>query len=232
FSLFDANPQLIDLIVDICATAPGLAQYLSRNSAVLDAVIGGDFFADWPGPKALAADLAARLAGIGDYEARLTAARVWAREWHFRVGVHHLRGLIDASVAGREYADLAGAVLAALWPVVIAEFGSKHGPPPGRGAIVLGMGSLGAERLNAASDLDLIVIYDSAGEESSEGKRPLAARAYYARLTQALVTALTAPMADGRLYEVDMRLRPSGRQGPVATSIQSFRDYQMTEAWT
>ena len=232
FSLFDANPQLIDLIVDICATAPGLAQYLSRNAAVLDAVIGGDFFADWPGAEALAAELSRRLARVADYEARLTAARVWTREWHFRIGVHHLRGLIDASVAGREYADLAGAVLAALWPVVVADFASKHGAPPGRGAVVLGMGSLGAERLNAASDLDLIVIYDAAGAEASEGKRPLAARAYYARLTQALVTALTAPMADGRLYEVDMRLRPSGRQGPVATSVQSFRDYQMTEAWT
>ncbi|OYX44280.1 MAG: glutamine-synthetase adenylyltransferase [Rhodobacterales bacterium 32-67-9] len=232
FSLFEANPQLIDLIVDICATAPGLATYLSRNAAVLDAVIGGDFFAPWPGREALTALLAERLAGAPDYEARLTAARIWTREWHFGIGVHHLRGLIDASAAGREYADLAGAVLAALWPVVVAEFAAKHGVPPGRGAVVLGMGSLGAERLNAASDLDLIVIYDADGVEASDGKRPLAARAYFARLTQALVTALTAPMADGRLYEVDMRLRPSGRQGPVATSVQSFRDYQMTEAWT
>ncbi|WP_413873685.1 glutamine-synthetase adenylyltransferase [Albidovulum sp.] len=232
FSLFDANPQLIDLIVDICATAPALAQYLSHNAAVLDAVIGGDFFAEWPGSGALAAELSSRLAALGDYEARLNAARVWAREWHFRIGVHHLRGLIDASVAGREYAGLAGAVLAALWPVVVAEFARKHGAPPGRGAVVLGMGSLGAERLNAASDLDLIVIYDAAGREASEGPRPLASRAYYARLTQALVTALTAPMSDGRLYEVDMRLRPSGRQGPVATSVEGFRDYQMTEAWT
>lgn len=232
FSLFDANPQLVDLIVDICSTSPGLAQYLSHNSAVLDAVIGGDFFAEWPGSGALAAELSSRLAAIGDYEARLNAARVWAREWHFRIGVHHLRGLIDAAVAGREYAGLAGAVLAALWPVVVAEFSRKHGPPPGRGAVVLGMGSLGAERLNAASDLDLIVIYDAAGHEASDGPRPLASRAYYARLTQALVTALSAPMADGRLYEVDMRLRPSGRQGPVATSVEGFRDYQMTEAWT
>ncbi|WP_413849569.1 glutamine-synthetase adenylyltransferase [Albidovulum sp.] len=232
FSLFDANPQLIDLIVDICATAPGLAQYLSHNAAVLDAVIGGDFFAEWPGSGVLAAELSARLAALGDYEARLNAARVWAREWHFRIGVHHLRGLIDASVAGREYAGLAGAVLAALWPVVVAEFARKHGAPPGRGAVVLGMGSLGAERLNAASDLDLLVIYDAAGQEASEGPRPLASRAYYARLTQSLVTALTAPMSDGRLYEVDMRLRPSGRQGPVATSVESFRAYQMDEAWT
>jgi glutamate-ammonia-ligase adenylyltransferase len=122
FSLFDANPHLIDLIIDICATAPGLAQYLSRNAAVLDAVIGGGFFADWPGGAGLAAQLAQVLARVGDYEGKLGAARRWAREWHFRIGVHHLRGLIDAGTAGREYADLAGAVIAALWPAVVAEF--------------------------------------------------------------------------------------------------------------
>ncbi|MCV2864701.1 glutamine-synthetase adenylyltransferase [Defluviimonas sp. WL0075] len=232
FSLFEANPQLIDLIVDICATSPALAAYLSRNAAVLDAVIGGDFFAPWPGLPALRGELAERLAEIPDYERKLDAARRWAKEWHFRVGVHHLRGLIDAQTAGREYAELAQACLSALWEPCLAEFARKHGAPPGRGAVVMGMGSLGAERLNAASDLDLIVIYDAAGVDASDGKRPLAARQYYARLTQALVTALTAQMSEGQLYEVDMRLRPSGRQGPVATALTGFRDYQMTEAWT
>ncbi|MFA5539512.1 MAG: glutamine-synthetase adenylyltransferase, partial [Gemmobacter sp.] len=226
------TPQLVDLIADISATAPGLARYLSRNSAVLDAVLGGDFFAPWPGAAALAAELAARLDPVPDYERRLDGTRAWMKEWHFRIGVHHLRGLIDAFEAGKQYADLAEAVVAALWPPVAAEFARKHGPMPGRGAAVLGMGSLGAGRLNAGSDLDLIVIYDAPGDEISQGSRPLAARTYYARLTQALVTALSAPMAEGRLYEVDMRLRPSGRQGPVATSLGAFRAYQTDEAWT
>ena len=231
FSLFEANPQLIDLLADIVGTSSALAKYLSRNAAVLDAVIGGDFFADWPGVEALTASLADVLARESDYERQLDAARRWAKEWHFRIGVHHLRGLIDASEAGQHYADLAEANLAALWPAVVAQFAEKHGPPPGRGAMVLGMGSLGAARLTSQSDLDLIVIYDADGVDYSEGRRPLAARAYYARLTQALVTAMTAPMAEGRLYEVDMRLRPSGTQGPVATSWQSFENYQKTEAW-
>ena len=232
FSLFEANPQLVDLIVDICATAPRLAAYLSRNSAVLDAVIGGSFFAAWPGIGVLQQDLADRLARIDDYERQLDAARVWAREWHFRVGVHHLRGLIDAFEAGKHYADLAEAVLGALWPVVAAEFATRHGAMPGNGAVVLGMGSLGAGRLNAASDLDLIVIYDARADDQSDGPRPLDARRYYARLTQAFLTAISVPTAEGKLYEVDMRLRPSGRQGPVATSLSSFRNYQQTEAWT
>ncbi len=232
FSLFAANRQLIDLIVDIAATAPELAAYLGRNSAVLDAVIGGDFFAEWPGKAALTADLAARLETVGDYEAALGEARRWKGELHFRIGVHLLRGLIGAEEAGRQYADLAEAVLAALWPVVVAEFSRKHGTPPGDGAAVVGMGSLGAGRLHARSDLDLILLYDAAGVEASDGRRPLSSRAYYARLTQALVTALGAPMGAGRLYEVDMRLRPSGRQGPVATSLDAFDAYQHDEAWT
>ncbi|QOL80346.1 bifunctional [glutamine synthetase] adenylyltransferase/[glutamine synthetase]-adenylyl-L-tyrosine phosphorylase [Pseudooceanicola spongiae] len=232
FSMFQANPQLIDLLGDITGTAPDLALYLSRNSAVFDAVIGGGFFAEWPGEDALCKELDRALQIEEDYERKLDAARRWVKEWHFRIGVHHLRGLIEPKEAGHEYAELASVVLRVLWPVVQAEFATRHGPPPGRGAAVMGMGSMGAGRLNARSDLDLIVIYDAAGEESSEGRRPLASRVYYARLTQALVTALSAPMAEGRLYEVDMRLRPSGSQGPVATSWQSFRDYQETQAWT
>ncbi len=232
FALFEANPALIDLIVDIAGTAPGLARYLARNASVLDGVIGGSFFAPWPGMQVLAEALSARLAEVPDYEKKLDAARRWMKEWHFRIGVHHLRGLVDAFEAAKSYADLAEAVIVALWPVVSADFARKHGPAPGRGAVVVGMGSLGAARLNAASDLDLIVIYDADGVETSAGPRPLATRPYYARLTQAMVTALTAQMPEGRLYEVDMRLRPSGRQGPVATALQSFTAYQQDEAWT
>lgn len=232
FSLFDANPQLTQLIVDIASTAPALAEYLGRNAAVFDAVIGGDFFSEWPGQAGLEVSLTHAMAAAPDYEARLDTARRWMKEWHFRIGVHHLRGLIDAEGAGRHYADLACAVVSALFPVVASQFAVKHGPAPGRGAVVLGMGSLGAGRLHAASDLDLIVIYDGAGQEMSQGPRPLSTRPYFARLTQALVTALTAPMAQGRLYEVDMRLRPSGGQGPVATAFAGFEPYQMEDAWT
>jgi len=232
FSLLQANPTLIDLLIDIAGTSPSLSSYLSRNASVFDAVIGGDFFADWPGMTALRDQLAGTLARERDYETQLDTARRWAKDWHFRIGVHHLRGLIDGTAAGAHYADLAEAVIAALTPVVQAQFALKHGSPPGRGAAMMAMGSLGAGRLNAASDLDVIVIYDPDGIEMSEGPRPLASRAYYARFTQALITAMTARMSQGRLYDVDMRLRPSGNQGPVATSLQSFTNYQRDEAWT
>lgn len=231
FALFEANPQLIDLIVDIVSTAPHLASYLSQNAQVLDVVIGGSFFSPWPERAGLTAALCELLERAGDYEAQLDACRRWAKEWHFRVGVHQLRDLITADEAGAQYCDIAAACLSALYPRVVGEFARKHGTPPGKGAMALGMGSLGAGRLTAASDLDMIVIYDADGVEASEGKRPLAARVYYARLTQALITAMTAQTAEGRLYEVDMRLRPSGKQGPVATSLESFIAYQREEAW-
>lgn len=229
-SLFEANPDLLGLLVDVAATSPALGRALSRNAGVLDAVLGGDFFAPWPGVEGLAQGLAAAMAE-GSWEGRLDAARLWAREWRFRLGVHHLRGLLSAEEAGAQAADLAEATLRVLLPATAAEFARRHGPAPGRGAAVLAMGSLGARRLTATSDLDLIVIHDG-GEAPSEGPRPLAPGSWYARLAQALVTALSAPMSKGRLYEVDMRLRPSGRQGPVATSLASFGAYQREEAWT
>lgn len=231
FSLFDANPQLLDLLVDIAGTSRELASFLSRNSSVFDAVIGGSFFDAWPGADVLQRQLEDRLAREEDYETRLDMARRWAKEWHFRIGVHHLRGLIGGQQAGAQYAELASVVIAALTPTVVEQFAAKHGPPPGRGAAVLAMGSLGAGQIHAQSDLDVIVIYDPCGAEMSEGKRPLATRPYFARLTQAFVTALSAPMAQGRLYEVDMRLRPSGTQGPVAVSLTGFTSYQENEAW-
>ncbi|EPX79020.1 [protein-PII] uridylyltransferase family protein [Litoreibacter arenae] len=231
FSLFDANPQLTKLIVDICATSPALATYLSRNADVLDAVIGGDFFKPWPKVAGLTEFLTEKMDAVDDYESRLDAARRWQKEWHFRVGVHHLQGLLSPEDASAQYADLADATLTALLPVVKAEFARKHGAAPGRGAIVLAMGSAGAGALSAQSDLDLIVIYDAQGVEGSDGRRPLDTRTYFARLTQAFVTALTAQMAEGRLYEVDLRLRPSGQAGPVATSLEAFRTYQMNDAW-
>ncbi|MEP3346037.1 MAG: glutamine-synthetase adenylyltransferase [Litoreibacter sp.] len=231
FSLFDANPQLTKLIVDICATSPALATYLSRNSAVLDAVIGGSFFASWPNTDGLTQLLFEQVSLVDDYEGKLDTARRWQKEWHFRIGVHHLQGLLSPDAASAQYADLARATLAGLLPVVEAEFARKHGQAPGRGAMILGMGSVGAGALTAQSDLDLIVIYDPMEVDASTGRRPLDTRTYFARFTQAFVTALTAPMAQGRLYEVDLRLRPSGQSGPVATSLEAFKTYQSNDAW-
>ena len=231
FSLFAANPQLLDLIVEICAAAPRLAHYLGRHPQTLDALLDRDFWEPMPDRAAMAEDLAARLAPEDGYERVLDASRRWAREQWFRAGVHVLRAIADDEEAGAAFTAIAETCLSGLYPHVVAEFARKHGPPPGRGMAVLAMGKLGSGEMTARSDLDLITVYEAAGEDASTGRRPLSSSVYYPRLTQALVAALTAPTAEGALYEVDMRLRPSGRQGPVAVSLASFEAYQTEKAW-
>jgi glutamate-ammonia-ligase adenylyltransferase len=235
FSLFTANPHLLDLIVEICAAAPRLAAYLAQHPQVLDALLDRDFFEPLPDAAGLARDLLAWVgrerARDGDYEALLDSVRRWAHEQMFRAGVQVLRGMADEGEAGRAFSAIAEAALDGLFPEVIAEFARRHGPPPGRGMVVIAMGKLGSREMTAGSDLDLLTIYDPAGAESSEGRKPLAPSTYYPRLTQALVASLTVPTAEGKLYEVDMRLRPSGRKGPVAVSLASFVRYQAERAW-
>ncbi|MEO1275881.1 MAG: DUF294 nucleotidyltransferase-like domain-containing protein, partial [Pseudomonadota bacterium] len=158
-------------------------------------------------------------------------ARVWAREQRFRIGVQLLRRLAHPREAGRAYTAVAEAVLTTLWPYIVAETESRLGPAPGQGAAVLSLGKAGSREMTATSDLDLIVVYDADPAETAPGQTRAAA-SWYARLTQTLVAALSAPTAEGALYDVDMRLRPSGRQGPVAVSWKSFEDYQRDRAWT
>lgn len=232
FALCEANPMLLDLIAEICAAAPRLAAYLGRHSGVLDAVLDRRFFEPLDDCAALTAALGERLDAAPDYEARLDAARRWAKEMRFRVGVQVLRGVARAAEAGQAFSDIAEACLRALYPHVVAEFARKYGDPPGRGAAVVAMGKLGSAEMTATSDLDLLVICDPAEVEESAGPKPLAAGVYYARLTQALIAALTAPTAEGPLYPVDMRLRPSGSKGPVAVRLGAFARYQREDAWT
>jgi [glutamine synthetase] adenylyltransferase / [glutamine synthetase]-adenylyl-L-tyrosine phosphorylase len=104
---------------------------------------------------------------------------------------------------------------------------------PGGAFAVIGMGRLGSREMTLASDLDLILIYDApASSEGSDGAHPLPVTTYFARLSQRLIGAITAPTGEGRLYEVDMRLRPSGASGPIASSLAGFARYQQEAAWT
>lgn len=231
FSLFSANPNLLDLIVEICAAAPKLAAYLGRRPQTLDALVDHDFWSPLPDRQVLEADLNTRLDLESDYESVLDASRRWAREHVFQAGVHTLRGTVDQRESGQAFTAIAIASISGLLPHVINQFAERHGQPPGNGIAVLAMGKLGSGEMTAGSDLDLIIIYDAAGVTESDGRKPLAPGMYYPRLTQALVAALTAPTAEGALYEVDMRLRPSGKKGPVAVSLAAFEQYQQNDAW-
>ena len=233
FSLLRANPNLLRLVADIMGTAPRLARILSRRRRLLDAVIDPRTFETLPGADELDDVIQAELKRADDFQELLDSARIVGSEQWVLVGVRVLSGTIDASRAGEAYARIAESLIEALLNAVKAELSIHHGEVAGGAAVVLGMGKLGSREMSAGSDLDLIVIYDFDQQVvETDGQRPLAPAQYYARLTQRLISALSAPTSEGSLYDVDMRLRPSGQQGPVATRLKSFRDYQSNEAWT
>ncbi len=173
------------------------------------------------------------MAGARDFEETLDMLRRWAGERRFQVGVQLLRRALDGAQAGAALADIAQTSLTALVPAVEAELARRHGRVAGGSFAVVGMGRLGSSEMTLASDLDLILIYDAPpGSETSDGAHPLPLGTYYARLSQRLIGAITAPTAEGQLYSVDMRLRPSGEAGPIASRFTGFARYQRESAWT
>jgi glutamate-ammonia-ligase adenylyltransferase len=233
FSLFHANPGLLALVAETMAGAPRLAEHLAQHPALLDSVLTQGFFSPLPDLTGLAAELDQVMMGVRDFEETLDRLRRWAGERRFQVGVQLLRRTLDGAKAGEALADIAQTALAALLPRVQAEFARRHGRVPGGSFAVIGMGRLGSHEMTLASDLDLILIYDAPpGIEISDGPQPLPVPAYFARLSQRLISSITAPTAEGRLYDVDMRLRPSGEAGPIASHFAGFGHYQSESAWT
>src|ERR1700729_3909368 len=235
-SILRSNASLRELFGDVLGSAPRLAQVIATRPHVLDAAIDParslDFdlsFAD----EAMGARIETFVSQAQSFEDALNRARDFAAEEMFHIGLNLLSGRLDPDRAGRAYSALAQGLIAALLRRVIAAFATEYGRiREGRVAIVA-LGKLGSCETTAASDLDLMLLYDFPADASeSDGPKRLGPSLYYARLTQRLISALTAPTKAGRLYEVDMRLRPSGRQGPLATQFASFKLYQQDEADT
>jgi glutamate-ammonia-ligase adenylyltransferase len=233
FSLFYSNPSLLDLVAELMGNAPKLAEHLARHTTLLDSVLTPAFSEPPPPMSGMAADLEKALAEAGDIQEVLDVSRRWANDRKFQVGVQTLRTMLDTDRAARAFSDIADAVLDRLCPRVEEEFIRNHGRIDGGSWCIVALGKMGGHEMTATSDMDLILVYDcpDPGAES-DGPRPLAVTTWYARLTQRIVNALTAKTAEGTLYEVDMRLRPSGNAGPIASSIESFRRYQAESAWT
>jgi glutamate-ammonia-ligase adenylyltransferase len=231
FSLFLARPQFLKLLAHITGSAPRLAVHLSRNTATLDALLDANFLGSLPNRATLTQSLARQMGA--SYEAALDGARRFAREEIFRVGVQVMEGVARPEAAGPALAAIAETAIAGLLLRVEAELALTAGRIPGAGFCVIAMGKLGGREMTASSDLDLVFVYDVPfGVEDSSGPKPLSPTLYFARLAQRLISALTTPTAAGTLYEVDMRLRPTGNKGPAAVSLKSFIDYHTTESWT
>ena len=233
FSLLQSNPSLLKLLATIMGAAPRLAEIITRRPHVFDGLLDPALLAELPDRDYLAGRLAAFTQNSVGYEEILDRLRIFGAEQKFLIGVRLLAGAIDANRAGRAFSDLADLTISAALEAVEAEVASRHGRVPGGRAAILGMGKLGSRELTAGSDVDLILLYDhDADADESDGEKPLAPSHYYARMTQRLIAAVSAPTAEGVLYELDLRLRPSGNKGPVATHVDAFKKYQRNDAWT
>lgn len=232
-SLLQAQPQLLTDLADVFGLAPLMADILARRPALLDAMVEPAFV------RPLAQDVAgARRATLerlvvetDGFEPAINAARRFHREEALRIGLQVLQGRASAADAGAAHADLADACVSVLSDVAVREVARLHGSPPGV-FVVLAVGKFGGRELAARSDLDVMVVFDGPEGVESDGDRPLPAAEYFIKVTQRLVSALSAPTEEGLLYDVDMQLRPSGSKGPVAVSLAGFARYYEEEAWT
>ena len=227
------NRDLVALVALILGAAPRLGDMLARQPQIMDGLIDPRFFGAMPDQKELSARLAATLKDAASYEDFLDRLRLFGQESLFLIGTRILSGTVSAQQASVAFADVAEGIVHTVHGLVTDQFATQYGRIKGQETAILAMGRLGSREMTASSDLDLILLYDfDSDNPDSDGERSLHGAQYFARLTQRLISAFTTRTNYGVLYDVDMRLRPSGRAGPLASRIDSFADYQEREAWT
>ena len=231
YRLLEARPQLARHLALILAYAPPLGDMLARRPDLLDGLIDESSFALPPEPDAMA-DRLRQVMGGEPYDRALDRSRRLVNERRFALGVQLIAGHADPLDLAMGYSNVAEGTIIALAELASDEFAKAHGRVEGGELIILALGRLGGRALTHASDLDLIYIYDAPAGSTSDGARPLSATDYYNRLANRVTAALSVATAAGPLYEVDTRLRPQGREGMLAVSLQGFLDYQRNEAWT
>lgn len=225
--LLAAHPALLKVVARLLTTTPLLADALARRPSLLDVLLE---------PASPLPDIAAASAELDSLcrtlegEQLLDRVRVWTAERRFALGVQLIDGTVSPADASRELSLMAEAAVALLARTTIADFTARHGEIPGGRLVPLALGRFGGGQLTAQSDLDLVFLFTGSYETLSTGTPPLTASAWFNRLAPRLVAALTVPTAAGPLYEVDTRLRPSGADGLLAVSLDSFIRYQREEA--
>src|SRR5882762_3232255 len=232
-SLLSQNRDLVALVALILGAAPRLGDMLARQPQIMDGLIDPRFFGAMPDQKELSARLAATLRDADSYEEFLDRLRLFGQESLFLIGTRILSGTVSAQQASIAFAEVAEGIVNTVHGLVTERFAAQHGRIKGQETAILAMVRLGSRYMTASSDLDLILLYDFDPEHpDSDGERSLHGAHYFARFTQRLISAFTIRTNYGVLYDIDMRLRPSGRAGPLASHINSFAEYQEREAWT
>ena len=229
-ALFLGQPELFERVVGVMAFAPRLARTLGRYPAALDSMLDARFEAQLGLNTGLFAQMDEEAKAAGDFEGAMNVVRRLHREQAFRIGMQTLSGRAGPEAAGRAFTNLADAAMRTLSDAALKETERLGGRFPGAVAVVA-LGKAGSGEMTASSDLDLMTVYDAPTDAHSDGKG-WAADVFYARFTQRLIAALSAHTGEGGLYEVDMRLRPSGSKGPVSVRMATFDAYYQGEADT
>ena len=232
YRLLEARPGLTAQVATILSHAPTLAEQLGRRPQLLDGLIDASAFAPVPSTDRLIEEFRRTERAGEDYQLVLDRVRRRVNERRFALGAQLVVAHTDPIEAAEGYSRIAAAAISVLASATVAEFEKVHGKVPGSELLILGLGRLGGEALTHASDLDLVYLFSGTHEAESDGPRPLRATDYFNRLAPRVTAALSVPTPAGPLYEVDTRLRPSGRDGMLAVSLEGFEKYQSEQAWT
>jgi [glutamine synthetase] adenylyltransferase / [glutamine synthetase]-adenylyl-L-tyrosine phosphorylase len=215
-----------------------LAEQLAEHPLLLDDLLDPRAEPKQLNRAAIAAEIDQALSASADddVEAPLLVLAEKRQSVAFRIAQAALFERLPPASTSRHLAALADAVLTSLLPMALAELTRQHGRLPGTGPLaglaVIGYGSLGGEELGFGSDLDLVFLFDDSIDVDSDGPRPLDATRYRLRAVQKVLALLSTLTPAGRLYEVDLRLRPDGAKGLLLTGLRSFAEYQRSRAWT
>lgn len=230
-ALLDEQPAALQRLVEALARSALLAERLAQHPLLLDELLDRRVAGGLPDREAMQAECEAALRE-GDAEASLHMLNEVRQALSFRIALALLDARCDAQTCAQRLAWLADAVVACVLRIALEEMRVAHGMVDGGRFAVLGYGSLGGEELGFGSDLDLVFLYDAAAEAHSDGARAMDAPRWFARLGQKIVALLGAVTGAGRLFEVDVRLRPDGAKGLLVSSLASFSEYQRERAWT
>lgn len=225
--LLAAHPALVGVLGRLLTATPLLADALARRPSLLDVLL--EPASPLPDIAAANSELRNLCRGL-EGEQLLDRVRLWTAERRFLLGVQLLDGSATPEVASHELSLMAEAAVGLLAETVTREFTARHGDIPGGRLVPLALGRFGGSQLTTQSDLDLVLLFTGSFETQSTGTPPLSASAWFNRLGTRLIGALTVPTAAGSLYEVDTRLRPSGNDGLLVVSLDSFVRYQQQDA--
>ena len=239
-ALLNENPAAFERLLKLVVDSSLLARQIAEQPLLLDELLDNRVFDTPPSRDELAAlfERATQGAAEGDVEAMLDALRVFQRTALFRIAVADRLGSLPLMKVSDRLTDTAELVLdfslRAARRELVAKYGTPRCGPPLReaGFAVIGYGKLAGLELGYGSDLDLVFLHDSSGaHQETDGAPPLDNERFFSRLVQRLIHFLSIQTSSGRLYDVDTRLRPSGRSGLLVTSLEGFRHYQTQDAW-